>query len=654
MKLYNPTISLKLLVLIVFFCFVNVNAFSFSSNKVLIISSYGSDYQWSNSIMDGVNTKLKSTYPGIELNIEYLSSELFANPDSWMLKMNAIIDSYQETLPLVIIFISDEAWMAYNSVNTDKFRDVPILLCAVKPHTIGMRDYCDNINNLQLSDFSSTLEVMKDYNASGVLREMNVSGYIDLMAKVVPKMDRLALVTDKRFYGVYTKLIFEEEIKKNHPNYPVEYIDARFVKTDSLLKNLPKITSNTGLLLTSWLTGEHGFEYSKDYIYKEMAAELKTPIFITNNIGIEKGYFLGGYFNRAAFWGEEIGTMLLEVIGGKNPRDIQPVTMKDDQCYINWKVLHKFDYSEMDFPNNVVYLNRPEQFFEKYKIQVLFGIAIFVVIIVAYVYILRSHLRLQRAQKQTLQAVAQTTIANEKLREISKNLIVALKKAEESDRLKSAFLANMSHEIRTPLNAIVGFSELITTAENDDERADLANIIKRNSDLLLQLISDILDISKIEAGILSFTYAPVDLNAICHNAVTSMQFKCEEGVILTFTKPKQVIVATTDQNRLMQVLVNLISNAIKFTNKGSIEVGYQSYDENLVEFFVKDSGVGITSDNLAHIFDRFVKLDSYKEGTGLGLSICKTIVETLGGQIGVESECDKGSRFWFRIRKNME
>ncbi|MEF9932179.1 MAG: hypothetical protein RR770_07775, partial [Bacteroidales bacterium] len=211
-----------------------------------------------------------------------------------------------------------------------------------------------------------------------------------------------------------------------------------FITTDSLLTQLPNITPNTGLLLTSWLTGKHGFEYSKDYIYKEMSERLKTPIFITNNIGLEKDYFLGGYFNNAEFWGEETGLMLLAIINGKSPREIPPIIKKDEQCYINWHTLRKFDLSPDNFPDNTIYKNRPESLFEKYRIQISFIILIFIILVIAYILTLQSHLRLRKAQKRALQAIAETNAVNEQLMEARKNLIIALNKAEESDRLKSA------------------------------------------------------------------------------------------------------------------------------------------------------------------------------------------------------------------------
>ena len=232
------------------------------------------------------------------------------------------------------------------------------------------------------------------------------------------------------------------------------------------------------------------------------------------------------------------------------------------------------------------------------------------------------------------------------LKETEKELIQARDKAETMDRLKSAFLANMSHEIRTPLNAIVGFSDLLVDAEDLDERKEYIKIVRENNDLLLQLISDILDLSKIEAGTFDFTNTDVDVNMMCEDIVLSMQMKVKGDVQLIFDSNLPHYHIISDRNRLHQVISNFVNNAIKFTSEGSICVGYE-LKGNELEFYVKDTGVGIDKQHQNAVFERFVKLDSFVHGTGLGLSICQSIVEQLGGRIGVDSELGKGSRFWF-------
>lgn len=238
------------------------------------------------------------------------------------------------------------------------------------------------------------------------------------------------------------------------------------------------------------------------------------------------------------------------------------------------------------------------------------------------------------------------------LKEMEIDLIEARNKAETSDRLKSAFLANMSHEIRTPLNAIVGFSEVLASATqaSNDEKNEYIHIIEDNNNQLLQLISDILDLSKIEAGTLEFTESEIDLNEQFRIIATSAQVRCpnkEVEIIYVPEIPDCRIL--TDKNRLSQVVNNLINNAMKFTEKGSIRIGYRLKDADTLYFYVKDTGCGIDADKKDSIFGRFVKLNKFAQGTGLGLSICQTIVEHMGGKIGVESEEKKGSTFWFTL-----
>ena len=228
-------------------------------------------------------------------------------------------------------------------------------------------------------------------------------------------------------------------------------------------------------------------------------------------------------------------------------------------------------------------------------------------------------------------------------------LVTARARAQESDRLKSAFLANMSHEIRTPLNAIVGFSNLLTKNPDHAKRDKFVNIIENNNQLLLQLISDVLDLSKVESNTLDFKFAPTDINELLSSIESTVQIKLQPGVALNVLPGAPDFIVDTDKKRLSQVLINLLTNACKFTSKGNISFGYELRDSDIY-FFVKDTGVGISEEDLPKLFHRFVKLDTFVQGTGLGLSICKHIVEKLGGQIGAESRGKgKGSIFWFTI-----
>ena len=233
------------------------------------------------------------------------------------------------------------------------------------------------------------------------------------------------------------------------------------------------------------------------------------------------------------------------------------------------------------------------------------------------------------------------------LKETEQKLIIARDKAEELDRLKSAFLANMSHEIRTPLNSIVGFSSLLAETDDREERQEYIKIVETNNELLLQLVSDILDLSKIESGTFDFVRSDLDVNESCMKIIKSMEMKVPETVDLVFEKYMPDCHIYTDKNRFMQVITNFINNALKFTKQGTIALGYEQTGPHEIKFYVRDTGFGIPKEKIDSIFERFVKLNTFVQGTGLGLSICKSLVSQMGGKIGVESTEGEGSCFWF-------
>ena len=229
-----------------------------------------------------------------------------------------------------------------------------------------------------------------------------------------------------------------------------------------------------------------------------------------------------------------------------------------------------------------------------------------------------------------------------------KELEAARIKAEESDRLKSAFLANMSHEIRTPLNAIVGFSKLVIDAECTNEKEQYAEIIERNSEILLNLFNDILDLSSLEADSLSFNIRPIKLIDICLQLEQQFCYKVKNGTKLILDDVDTELYVSGDWNRIIQIISNLLSNAAKFTPKGEIHFGYRE-KEDFVEFYVKDSGIGMPAERVATIFQRFGKINDFVQGTGLGLTLCRMLVEKMGGRIWLRSQEGKGSRFYFTL-----
>lgn len=234
--------------------------------------------------------------------------------------------------------------------------------------------------------------------------------------------------------------------------------------------------------------------------------------------------------------------------------------------------------------------------------------------------------------------------------ELEHDLIEQKEKAESADKLKTAFLANMSHEIRTPLNSIIGFSRMMCQEDMPkEERRDMARIVEKNNEMLLQLISDILDLAKLEAGSMEFIFDDVDVNRLCMDVSSSIMLKANEGVKIRTACARPRCFIHTDPKRIEQVLANFASNAAKFTDKGHIEIGYKITDDNSIRFYVEDTGIGIPKDMQSTIFERFTKVNAFSQGAGIGLDICQAIMEHLGGKIGVDSKVGKGSTFWFEL-----
>lgn len=231
------------------------------------------------------------------------------------------------------------------------------------------------------------------------------------------------------------------------------------------------------------------------------------------------------------------------------------------------------------------------------------------------------------------------------------SLLEAKNQAEESNRLKSAFIANMSHEIRTPLNSILGFSEILMETDDREEKEEYMSIIRHSSVLLLKLINDILDLSRLESGKSELNYSEEDLNALFEELERSARVAArDKGIRVKLEKGLPACRMCLERNRVTQIIMNFVGNALKFTKEGSVTLGYKAtMRKKFIYFFVRDTGRGIPPEECGRIFDRFVKLDTFAQGTGLGLSICQSLVEMMGGRIGVKSTVGKGSEFWFTL-----
>ena len=346
--------------------------------------------------------------------------------------------------------------------------------------------------------------------------------------------------------------------------------------------------------------------------------------------------YIGGYFTSVEIQAREQAEMASLVLKGTPVAEI-PIKESSKEYILVWHTIKAWGIPIEKIPSYARLVNIP--FYELYKKQLI----AFICVAFIFINIVATGLWKLYSREQKYKKLAQANLVKQ-----NKELEVALEKAKESDQMKSAFLANMSHEIRTPLNAIVGFSNLMNTdiELSKAERENFTELINTNSDLLLNLINDILDLSRIESGRMSFSFQQYSLNELISTIYQTFQVLMPENVELRMQIPEKSISIPTDKLRLTQVITNFLSNAIKFTQKGYILIGYEYREEGRhVHIFVEDTGIGIPKEKQDAVFNRFTKLDEFAKGTGLGLSICKVIAERFDGYIAVESEIGKGSRF---------
>ena len=615
----------------------NNNNYGTGSRHILIVSSYSNGYVWSDDIIDFIGGELTSRHDHYDVSVEHLSAEYNPDPNVWTYRYNIITSAYKEHPPNLLVLIGDEAWHAYRySIKRESFKDVKVIVVAAKSVTFT-KEQLNNPDSLSFSDIQLTAPLLKEMNATGVLRELNMSGLINVVEGMVNPLKRLYILTDYRIQGFYARLLAKKVLdERGHPE--AVFIKSQDVSTDSLLKMIPQFKDSSAIFISSWFTTGFGFRYSLNYVYSRISRSTKLPIFGIVGKAVDNGHFTGGYFMPQNFWAERAVDMIEEVERKGSTRGVDVEIHTDSLFHLNWENARERNITRRNIPKGSKIYARPFDYVIKYKEEFLIVGIIFLIIVISSIIVFRSYLQVRAARIRLMDS--------------EDNLFKALRKSQESDRLKSAFLANMSHEIRTPLNSILGFSELLSETYDDNERRQYTKIISSSSDLLLRLIDDILDLSKIEAGTYEFVFERVDICELLDELNQIFQNKAKSGVEFTVECKFDELEIFADRKRLFQVLTNLVSNSLKFTTKGFIRVtaNVVEFDgERMVVIEVEDTGMGIPKEKLDSIFERFVKLNDLSEGTGLGLTICNTIIQKHQGTIEVKSQYGSGSIFIVRI-----
>ena len=623
-----------------FLLFLLISHIGFSSafavtgeHPVLIISSYNPDArQTSGNIYDFMEEfeRLGGEAP---ISLENMNCKSFSEAPLWKSKMEELLAKYQgKRSPVLLVLIGQEAWTAYLS-QADSIRgNVPVLAALASRNAIILPDDSVDLKTWMPDAVDFFNDFPNSSVKAGFVYEYDVEANINLIKKLYPETRNIAFVSDNSYGGVSLQAHVVEEMKK-HPELNLILLDGRTNTIYTISDKLHELPPNTALLLGTWRVDMYDGYFMRNATYTMMEAAGDVPTFSITSVGI--GYWaVGGVIPSYRALGKDMAHQAVRLLQGPDSDRVE-VEVIPNKIQMDSKIVKdkRLDLSSIHQPIEMV--NETPSFYEQYKYHI-WTVGTILVVLLSGLFI-------------SLYFYYHTKKLKDELEESESALREAKDRAEESSRLKSAFLANMSHEIRTPLNAIVGFSDVLASGGiSVDEQQGYVDIIKTNSDLLLRLINDILDVSRLEADRVTFTIEKCDVVPLCQQVLASVSQARKSENEFIFECDRESVDLRTDTQRLQQVIINLLSNADKFTRNGKITLKLEVDDEKRVATFsVSDTGTGIPLEKQKLVFERFEKLNEYVQGTGLGLSICKLTVEKWGGEIWVDSGYTDGARFVF-------
>lgn len=626
MKQVLRTISFLSIFLFIEGFLLSVSARTEITNKeVLVLNSINFNLPWAKNFYWCIHDALQKQ--GISVKAESLSVPALVNK----MEADAVVTHLREKYPVApaaIVLIGDPGWIVCRELFDDVWKDVPVIVTNARDRLPASLDVL--LSHAPLTETNSVPgeEWRRGYNLTLLKQHYYVKETVELIYKLIPDMQRLAFISDDRYISEETRRDVKEAVEENFPDLRLDLLSTTQLSTEMLLDTLHSYKPNTGIIYYSWFEShnENDNNYLFDHIQEIITNFTPSPLFLLSPENLSNNTFAGGYYVSTESFCDSLLEILNRILNGEQARNIPGGVGGEGNSYLCYPVLKSYNIPSSRYPDDAVYIDKPQTFFQQHYVKIIASSVFLLLLIAAIVYYIRI------------------------LRKAYSRLSEAVEKAEQANQLKSAFLANMSHEIRTPLNAIVGFSNMLPHTEDPVEMREYADIIETNTDLLLQLINDILDLSKIEAGTFDFYPSSIDVNQTLEEIEQSMRLRLKNSdVTLAFTERLPGCLFYIDKNRLIQLLANFVNNAIKFIQTGTICMGYRMTDTDTIYFYVSDTGCGMSNEQCEHVFERFVKYNPFIQGTGLGLSICRTIVERLGGKIGVDSEEGKGSTFWFTL-----
>lgn len=603
---------------------------------VVIVSSYNTAVRHVNeNLAEFFEEYTRSGLPN-PITVEDINAHNLSDCLGWRVRLRRVLRKYFEkgNRPACIVLLGLESSSVFFSFDDPELKRTPVV--------VGMRGSAlVKIPAQERLDIAAwdpeSYDLTKDFNdyniVGGQLYYYDVKRNLDLIKRFYPKCNTLTFMTDNTLRGVTMHALFKKYVQ-NDRRFEVNYIDGRkmsIIDADEAISDMPP---SQALLIGTWTADNSNSYVVRNSTYTFGQTNPKLPTFTLTNVAM--GHWpVAGYTPRYQVLGRELAD---DVIAFLKTGKKKPVKLVDNHYVFDLQRVNMLKLSLDGFNFNYDVVNEPLSVFEEYRDTIIFVTVLIIVLISALC--ITIHL-LRRSRRLSAKLVKQ-----------GKELLVAKYNAEEANQTKSRFIANISHEIRTPLNAVLGFSQLFANDQIEltaEERKQYAELIMTNGNMLLKLVDDVLDMSKIEAGKLKFNIGEHDVVALVNTAAKIAETNNKsEDVEIRFVTNISHLTIETDRERLLQVLANLTTNAKKCTEHGSITIALEKQpNDDMISISVSDTGCGIPKEKAQEVFERFSKLDSFRQGTGLGLSICRAFVEELGGKIWVDTTYTEGARFVF-------
>ena len=598
---------------------------------ILIVSSYNPDTRRMARFITEFEQQILALGIPCDICIETLECKGIADAALWMSLIDNMITRYESRSLRAVVLLGQEAWASF--VSLGRIPEGVMCFCGfVSSNGVMLPPPPDSLQTWKPRsvEYQGMTDSLK--TVGGMLNRYNIRRNVELIRSLYPQVENIALVTDNTYGGISLQALVREEWK-HYPDLNLILVDSRQGE-EAVHEAYASLPPRSAVMLGTWRVGCDGEYLMQRSLIELVQSNPRIPVFSITRTCIGD-VAIGGYVPEYESGAPLIATQIKKYYDTGRIDDVHFHTSKNVYLFDSRK-LKEWKIAEYALPKGSVVEDTIAAKLSKYSHYIellMLGILLLVLLLLFVTWLL---LRVQRL-KRTLE-------------EREGQLVVARERAEESDMLKSAFLANMSHEIRTPLNAIVGFSSLMQSEElSQEERAEYCDIVVNNSEMLLTLLNDILDISSLECGKIRFNYASEEIVQICQHALMTTAHTRQEGDEGRFECAVDSFMLTTDAHRLSQILINLLTNAGKFTSEGSITLGVEIDKEHgEVLFSVTDTGPGIPPDKQEMVFNRFEKLEgNKKKGTGLGLAICRQIAVIIGGRIWVDPTYTGGARFIF-------